>query len=127
MKLGLKVNKKELLNTTLGILAVKYSPELLKKVLPEYAYGITGNILAGAVGVAVGVAMKNQTIQNVAIATALVELLADNVIDPMMTKTSVAVQTTNSQPQLSGLKNYVALKDFPQTLTINKNYKSVYA
>lgn len=127
MKLGLKVNKKELVNTAIGILAVKYAPMLVRMVLPSYSTGITGNLIAGAVGVGVGVAMKSPTVQTVAIASAVTNL-ADEYISPMVNKIG-AISSGASVSPTGQLQNYArlqGLKDYPRSLQVSKNYSNAY-
>lgn len=125
MKPGLKINKKELLNMALGMLAVKAAPVILNKIMPNSTLnmGVTGSLLAGAIGVGVGIAMKSQTVQTVAAATALTELVSDTVVEPLLAK----VIPSPAPAKTGRLNNYTMLRDFPKKLNINRSYANAYS
>jgi hypothetical protein len=125
MKLGLKVNKKELVNTAIGLLAVRYAPALVRMVLPSYSTGMTGNLIAGAVGVGVGVALKSPTVQTVAIASAVTNI-AGGYIDPMLGVGNVSSVSVSPAGTLQNYAKLQGLKDYPRTLQPSRNFSNVY-
>lgn len=129
MKLGLKINKKTLLKMAAGMLAVKVAPTILTKIFPKnpsLTTGLTGDLIAGGVGLGVGVVMKDEVIQTVAVATALTEIANTQVQKIANELIPAETQNPNGTNTPRLLNNFTHLRDYPRRVALNRSYSNYY-
>lgn len=120
MKFG-KINKKEIVDAAIGALVVENAPTLLSIVAPTtFSGGVTGTLLSGAVAYVAGMLLKKPTVGNVGIAVAIVKIVNEQMLAPVLTSVTGTPATVGANTRQLGLREYASA---PRS---SKNYAFAY-
>jgi len=123
---NLNLNKKAIINTTIGLLIAQNMPVIANKLgLP--ASGLTGNVVTAIGSIVIGKVMKKPEIATIGVSFAIADIANSQVLQPALNSfvgntPAITPGVGRSMAGVSGIRAYTATPN----AAVNNNYMNHY-